>query len=181
MTSNRRLCNPWYVPLHRDETEVKYFIKRRWSVHGCLLFGLDEDQLENVELSVISLRIRTWHECGNWYWGRPIPCLGIFASNLRHCVFAVYPVIWTQARGLISKVETIISVIFSEAPPNERPEGTRQGYTATHVYGVDQPHSEDQTAWEVPSLLPVPLPHLSNVTCFSLCMRSKILFPSCVQ
>ncbi len=116
MTSNRRLSNPWYVPLHRDETEVKYFIKRRWSVHACLLFGLDEDQLENVELSVISLRIRTWHECGNWYWGRAIPFLGIFVSNFRHCVFAVYPMIWTQARGLISKVETIISVIFSERP-----------------------------------------------------------------
>jgi hypothetical protein len=156
MTSNRRLCNPWYVPLHMDEKEVKYFKKRRLSVHGCSLFDLDEDQLETVALSMISMRIRTWHECGNWYWGRAIPFLGIYVSNFRHCVFAVYPVIWTQARGLISKVETIISVIFSERPrlmSGLRGPGVR--YTATHVYGVDQPHSEDQSAWEVPSLLPL--------------------------
>ncbi len=31
------------------------------------------------------------HECGNWDWGPDIPFLGIFVSNFRHYVFAVYP------------------------------------------------------------------------------------------
>ncbi len=30
------------------------------------------------------------HECGNWDWGPNIPFLGIFVSNFRHFVFAVY-------------------------------------------------------------------------------------------
>jgi hypothetical protein len=30
------------------------------------------------------------HECGNWDWGTDIPFLGIFVSNFRHFVFAVY-------------------------------------------------------------------------------------------
>ncbi len=30
------------------------------------------------------------HECGNWDWGLEIPFLGIFVSNFRHFVFAVY-------------------------------------------------------------------------------------------
>ncbi len=30
-------------------------------------------------------RSRT-HECGNWYWGRAIPFLGIFVANFRYCV-----------------------------------------------------------------------------------------------
>ncbi len=30
------------------------------------------------------------HECGNWDWGPDIPFLGIFVSNFRHFVFAVY-------------------------------------------------------------------------------------------
>ncbi len=30
------------------------------------------------------------HECGNWDWGPYIPFLGIFVSNFRHFVFAVY-------------------------------------------------------------------------------------------
>ncbi len=29
-------------------------------------------------------------ECRNWDWGRAIPFLWIFVSNLRYCVFAVY-------------------------------------------------------------------------------------------
>ncbi len=29
-------------------------------------------------------------ECGNWDLGRAIPFLGIFVSNFRYCVFAVY-------------------------------------------------------------------------------------------
>ncbi len=31
------------------------------------------------------------HECGNWDWGPDIPFLGIFVSNFRHFVFAVWP------------------------------------------------------------------------------------------
>ncbi len=34
-------------------------------------------------------RLQT-HECGNWDWGRAIPFLGIFVSNFRYCVFAVW-------------------------------------------------------------------------------------------
>ncbi len=30
------------------------------------------------------------HECGNWDWGPDNPFLGIFVSNFRHLVFAVY-------------------------------------------------------------------------------------------
>ncbi len=30
------------------------------------------------------------HECGNWDWGPDIPFLGIFVSNFRHFVFAVW-------------------------------------------------------------------------------------------
>ncbi len=30
------------------------------------------------------------HECGNWDWGPDIPFLGIFVSNFRHFVFAVF-------------------------------------------------------------------------------------------
>ncbi len=30
------------------------------------------------------------HECGNWDWDPDIPFLGIFVSNFRHFVFAVY-------------------------------------------------------------------------------------------
>ncbi len=30
------------------------------------------------------------HACGNWDWGPDIPFLGIFVSNFRHFVFAVY-------------------------------------------------------------------------------------------
>ncbi len=30
------------------------------------------------------------HECGNWGWGPGIPFLGIFVSNFRHFVFAVF-------------------------------------------------------------------------------------------
>jgi hypothetical protein len=29
------------------------------------------------------------HKCGNWDWGRTIPFLGIFVSNIWYCVFAV--------------------------------------------------------------------------------------------
>ena len=41
------------------------------------------------------------HECGNWDWGPDIPFLGIFVSNFRHFVFAV----WGQS-------------ILSEWPPS---------------------------------------------------------------
>jgi hypothetical protein len=39
------------------------------------------------------LYINRWqtHECGNCKWGRAILFLGIFLSNFRYCVFAVYP------------------------------------------------------------------------------------------
>ncbi len=30
------------------------------------------------------------HDCGNWDWGRSIPYLGIFVSNFRYLIFAVY-------------------------------------------------------------------------------------------
>ncbi len=30
------------------------------------------------------------HKCGNWDWGRTISFLGIFVSNFRYCVFALY-------------------------------------------------------------------------------------------
>ncbi len=32
------------------------------------------------------------HECGNWDWDPDIPLLGIFVSNFRHFVFAVWSV-----------------------------------------------------------------------------------------
>jgi hypothetical protein len=37
------------------------------------------------------------HECGNWDWDPDIPFLGIFISNFRHFVFAVYS---TAKKGL---------------------------------------------------------------------------------
>ncbi len=37
------------------------------------------------------------HECGNWDWGFDIPFLGIFVSNVRHFVFAVWVAQWSQA------------------------------------------------------------------------------------
>ncbi len=40
------------------------------------------------------------HECGNWDWGPDIPFLGIYVSNFRHFVFAVYTVvqIWRRTK-----------------------------------------------------------------------------------
>ncbi len=39
------------------------------------------------------------HECGNWDWGPDVPFLGIFVSNFRHFVFAV----WVIKNPLLSE------------------------------------------------------------------------------
>ncbi len=44
------------------------------------------------------------HECGNWDWDPDIPFLGIFVSNFRHFVFAV----WHQASESASDVPTCV-------------------------------------------------------------------------
>ncbi len=54
------------------------------------------------------------HECGNWGWGPDIPFLGIFVSNFRHFVFAV----WLQIREqrprhcLVLRTEDLLYLLF---------------------------------------------------------------------
>ncbi len=45
------------------------------------------------------------HACGNWNWGRSIRFLGIFGSNVRKCVFAVY---YISTRAAIAIVHFVI-------------------------------------------------------------------------
>ncbi len=44
-------------------------------------------------------------DCGNLYWGRGIPFLGIFVSNYRYCVFAVWS---RRLQSLICKAAKLI-------------------------------------------------------------------------
>ncbi len=46
------------------------------------------------------IRLQT-HKCGNWDWGPDIPFLGIFVSNFRHFVFAVYCI--SHSNGTVSR------------------------------------------------------------------------------
>ncbi len=36
------------------------------------------------------------HECRNWDWGRAVSLLGIFVSNIRYSIFAVFPIVATM-------------------------------------------------------------------------------------
>ncbi len=53
-----------------------YFLQQKRQTHrGYILYCIIRSQT---------------HECGNWDWGPDIPFLGVFVSNFRHFVFAVY-------------------------------------------------------------------------------------------
>jgi hypothetical protein len=58
------------------------------------------------------------HECGNWDWDPDIPFLGIFVSNFRHFVFAVYlqptsiQIIHIFRRPLLVAHAVLLSLVF---------------------------------------------------------------------
>ncbi len=58
------------------------------------------------------------HECGNWDWGRAIPCQGKFVLNSRYCLYAAYscnPVIeeeWMERKIQGSILHTVFVQSF---------------------------------------------------------------------
>jgi hypothetical protein len=55
------------------------------------------------------------HECGNWDRDRDIPFLGIFFSNFRHFVFAVYTGCWGRGRGVWWRLVSRVYVLVTQA------------------------------------------------------------------
>ncbi len=59
-------------------------------IHVSVSYWYIPSEIGRLILGIQYINRSQTHECENGDWGRPIPFLGIFVSNFRYCVFAVW-------------------------------------------------------------------------------------------
>jgi hypothetical protein len=79
---------PAYV--HCNENPIYVFLV--WELRGLSSNFHIYVSVSRIGRSIVGIYINRpqTHECRNWDCGCAIPCLGVFVSNFRYCVFAVY-------------------------------------------------------------------------------------------
>ncbi len=84
--------NPFYVFPEKEFRSLRPNFHIHVSVCDEYIYSQDRSTFScrRIGRPIVGIYQLLRYECGNWDWGRAIPFLGIFVSNFRYCVFAVY-------------------------------------------------------------------------------------------